>query len=482
MKKLLTIFASFLILFNIHFSALADTPQCVKDLMLTNSMKNADFAMIVKDLKSRETIYGYNINKGMIPASTLKIITTSTALELLGPDYRYETILQHDGEVKNGVLYGNIYIKGSGDPTLGSEHFENQMEFLDNWIEAIRNLGIKEVMGSVIADESIFDNQGIHSKWLAEDLGLYYGAGSYGINVFDNMYKLYLKSGASGNKPIIYKTIPEMKLNFINTLTTEDNACGTTIFGIPFSNERYLNGSLSPNSSKVVCGYIPDPALYTADLLTNKLKNADIYVNGEPTCIRLLSQSGSVLPQKRQNIVTIYSPTLDKIIETTNLVSHNLYADALLKTIGTLHSKENESLTSFDKGVEVLKKFWKERGINCSTFLYDGSGLAATNRVTAEFVNEILKYMATTSIYSEQFMNSLPTAGVNGNVKNFLHDTCLQGNAKIKSGSMSGVRCYAGYIRREDKEYTVGIFANNYHCKPVEINKAIEGILLNLFS
>ena len=153
-----------------------------------------------------------------------------------------------------------------------------------------------------------------------------------------------------------------------------------------------------------------------------------------------------------------------------------------LKRLEPYIQKKNEPLTSFDKGVEVLKKFWKKRGISCSTILYDGSELAATNRVTAEFVSEILKYMATTSIYSEQFMNSLPTAGVNGNVKSFLHDTCLQGNAKIKSGSMSGVRCYAGYIQRDDKEYTVGIFANNYHCKPGEINKAIEEILLNFFS
>ncbi len=79
-------------------------------------------------------------------------------------------------------------------------------------------------------------------------------------------------------------------------------------------------------------------------------------------------------------------------------------------------------------------------------------------------------------------MNSLPIAGVNGTVKNFLHDTCLQGNARLKSGSMSGVRCYAGYIQRSDKEYIVCIFANNYHCNPQEINKSIEGILLNVFS
>ena len=113
-----------LILINFNTAIYASTPQCVKDLMLTDYMKNSDFSMIVKDLKSGKIIYDYNINKGIIPASTLKIITTSTTLELFGSDYRYETILQYDGKIKNGVLYGNIYIKGSGDPTLGSKYFE----------------------------------------------------------------------------------------------------------------------------------------------------------------------------------------------------------------------------------------------------------------------------------------------------------------------------------------------------------------------
>lgn len=483
MKKLLSIFGAFLILFNIHFSAWADTPQCVKDFMLTDSMKNSDFAMIVKDLKSGKIIYDYNMNNGMIPASTLKVITTATALELLGSDYRYETTLQYDGEIKNGVLYGNIYIKGSGDPTLGSEYFENQTKFLDDWVEAVRNLGIKEVKGSVIADERIFDNQGIHPKWVAEDLGLYYGAGSYGINIYDNKYRLYLRSGRSGSKPEVFATVPEMKLNFINGLTTKRNALGCTIFGIPFSNERYLNGSLSPHSSEtVVRGDIPDPALYAADLLTDKLKNINVSVNGEPTCSRLLTQSGKALSQKRQHIITTYSPTLSEIIKVTNYFSCNLYADALLKTIGTLYLKKDDSLTSFEKGTKVLKGYWEERGINCPLILYDGSGLASTNRITAKFVSEVLHFMATKSKNSQSFMNSLPTAGVNGTVKSFLHGTCLQGSAKLKSGSMDNVRCYAGYISKDDKKYAVVFFANNYHCETRKINKTIEKILLNLFS
>lgn len=294
-------------------------------------------------------------------------------------------------------------------------------------------------------------------------MGLYYGAGSYGVNIFDNMYKLYLKSGAAGSKPIICTTVPEMELNFINALITENNAFSSTILGIPFSNERYLKGSLFPNSSEVVRGDIPDPALYAAKVLTNNLENIGIHINGRPTCNRLLNQSCNSLLQERQGIIKTYSPSLSEIIKVTNYFSCNLYADSLLKTIGALYLKEDKSMTFFDKSIKVLKNFWEERGINCNMILYDGSGLASTNRVTSEFVSEILEYMATKSICSEKFMNSLPAAGVNGNVKDFLHDTYLQNKAKLKSGSISKVQCYAGYMQKGEKSY-------------------IEGILVNLFS
>ncbi|MDR0404872.1 MAG: D-alanyl-D-alanine carboxypeptidase/D-alanyl-D-alanine-endopeptidase [Oscillospiraceae bacterium] len=481
MKKLLSAFAAFLIFASVPVSAV--TPQCVTDFMQTDSMKNADFALIVKDMETGEIVYDYNIKNSVVPASTLKTVTTATALEIFGADYRYETLLQYDGEIKDGVLHGNIHIKGSGDPSLGSEYFENQTKFLDDWAEAIQKLGIKKITGRVIADESIFDNQGTHPRWQAEDLGLGYGAGSYGINIFDNRYRLYLKSGEVGSKPTIEKTAPEMKFNFINTLTVSNNAIGGSIFGVPFSNERYLNGSLSPNSSKIVYGDISDPAVYVANLLTDKIENIGISTKEMPTCSRLLIQSGKSLPQERKHITTTYSPALGEIVKVTNYFSRNLYADALLKTIGTLHPKTDKPLTSFEKGINILKKLWHcEKGIDCSLILYDGSGLAPVNRVTATFVSEILEYMATKSVHSEAFINSFPMAGVNGTANNFLRGTCLQGKAALKSGWMTGVQCYAGYITRDRKKYIVGVFANNYHCNTLEINKAIENILLNLFS
>ncbi|GMB10625.1 MAG: D-alanyl-D-alanine carboxypeptidase/D-alanyl-D-alanine-endopeptidase [Candidatus Improbicoccus devescovinae] len=480
MKRFLSILSVFL--FFINIIVLAETPRCVKNFMQTASMKNTDFAFIVKDIDSGEIVYDYNIKNNMVPASVLKIVTTATALEIFGADYRYKTHLQYDGEIKNGILHGNIYIKGSGDPTLGSEYFEPRTKFLVDWAEAIRKLSIKKITGQIISDESIFDNQGIHARWQAEDLGLHYAAGSYGLNVFDNRYKLFLKSGVLGSKPRIATAHPEMNLNFLNELTVSHKPSGATIFGVPFSNERFLNGSVAPNSSCMIYGDIPDPALYLANLLTETIKNLGIQIEGHPTCFRLISQSGKSLTQKRQNITTTYSPPMSEIVKITNYLSHNLFADTLLKTIGTKHEKTDEPLNSFDKGIIVLKKYWANKGIDSDLILYDGSGLTPMNRITATFISDILVYMATKSLASEAFINSFPASGVTGTNNKLLHGTCLEGKALLKSGWISGVMCYAGYINSNDKKYVICIFINNYHCNTCEINKAIEEILLNLFS
>ncbi len=493
MKKSLLIFiplaitAILLIFSKITFCP--KTPKCVKNLMKTEAMKNADFSMILKDIDSGKTIYDYNTHNNMVPASVLKIITTATALEILGADYRYQTILQYDGEIKDNILYGNIYIKGNGDPTLGSKYFESSTQFLNDWQDAIKKLGINKITGSVISDEIIFDDQGIHPKWITEDIGNYYAAGSYGIDIFDNEYTLHVKTNNVGTKPVIESTTPEIMLEVDNHLVISNNAIDTSeayIFGIPFSNERYIRGGLPPNSSCVLKGDIPDPPLYLANLFTNHLKKSAVSVEGAPTCNRLLAKSGKMLPQKRKDIIITYSATLGEIIKVTNHQSHNLFADALLKTIGSsCPEATNDKISSFEKGIKVLKNYWQKKGIDTSTaIIFDGSGLAIPTRVITLFICKILEFMAIKSTFSETFINSLPKAGIidnTGNLNNFLSSTHLQGKANLKSGSMDKVRCYAGYIENNSKLYAICLFSNNYNCSGNEMNKFIEKVLLNLF-
>ncbi len=448
-------------------------------------MEHASFACLVTELSGGKAIGEYRPDVWLTPASVLKLLTTATALELLGETYRFPTTVSHDGTITDGVLDGNIYIQGHGDPTLGSSHFAPESEaFIEEWKEAIRRQGIREIKGAVIADESIFDSEGISMKWLREDLGSYYGAGSYGLSFRDNLYSLYLNTGAIGSRPALIRTDPEIGLVFHNYLETAAvKSDSSFIVGMPFSGERYLYGVVPANrQSYRLKGDIPDPALFLAQYLQKELKKDGISIREEATCYRLLSERQEWKPGTRTEIVTTYSPTLREIVEKTNHVSHNLFADALLKTIGLRYENPRKHvISSFGKGIEVVKSYWKGKGLDVSSLrITDGSGLSPANKVTARFLNGLLAYMAKSG-HAEAFMSSLPKAGIEGSVRNFLKDSSLSGKAFLKSGSMNGVRCYAGYVKDRGKTYCVVLLANNFPTDSRTISRRLEQLLIALF-
>lgn len=466
----------------------------LKNFLNMTHTKGASCSFIARDISNGEILYSYDTERELTPASVLKLVTTATVLELLGEDYRFTTQLEYDGKITNGVLEGNLYIKGGGDPTLGSSHFApdrsryipDHNTFMPQWITALKKAGITKINGSVISDESIFDTEGISMKWVYEDLGSYYGAGCYGLSVFDNIYRLYVTSGDVGSKPSIVGTIPLMTdLQFHNYLEASPVRTDSAyIVGAPYSNDRFLYGSIPVNKERFLLrGEIPDPPLFLAQYVTSKLQAAEIEITGVPTSYRLLKEADQWQPKERKTIATTYSPTLREIVRIVNERSHNLYADALLKIIGLQYKpKPHEVISSAGKGIKVIESHWKNKGFNTSSLhIYDGSGLAIANKVTASFISELLIYMATKSEQSDAFVASLPKAGQEGSVANFLKGTSLQGTALLKSGGMSRVRSYAGYITKGDKKYAVAIFVNNFNGETRFIVKDIERLLQGLF-
>ena len=182
---------------------------------------------------------------------------------------------------------------------------------------------------------------------------------------------------------------------------------------------------------------------------------------------------------KRVELVTTWSPPLSELIRVTNFASHNLFADALLKTLGRQYPlKEGERISYFSRGVEIVRRYWKERGVDTSTlWIHDGSGLAMADKISAAFLIGVLERMADNDV----FVASIPKAGISGSVRNFLKKTKLEGVARLKSGSMSRVRCYAGYVDYGKKRYAVALFVNNHALTSSQINQRIERILLETF-
>ena len=471
----------------LHLLAGAQTPAPVKWLLQAPYMRGASFSLVVKDVQEGRTVYSYDTDRLQSPASVLKTVATATALEILGEDYRYPTTLEYDGILENGTLEGNLYIKGSGDPSLGSSHFApGQNKFLSTWIAALQKAGIKHITGSVISDESIFDTEGVSIKWLREDMGNYYAPGSYGISIFDNMYKLSLQTGAAGTRPVLKGTEPDIPfIRFKNYLKAASVSSDSAyIIGAPLDDVRYLYGVLPANrEAYVLKGDIPEPALYLARYLTDQLQQKGIRVDGSPSCYRIEVEENRWKKGERKEIVTTYSPTLREIASICNHVSHNLYADALVKTVGLQYKpRRNEMISSFGRGVQVVKEYWEKKGLDVFPLrMNDGSGLAPADKVSAGFMGELLVYMATESAVSDAFIASLPQAGIEGSVRNFLKGSKLQGKAHLKSGGITGVRSYAGYITKDGKTYAVAVFSNNYSCPMSRMTRALEKLLLQLF-
>ena len=471
----------------LHLLAGAQTPAPVKWLLQAPYMRGASFSLVVKDVQEGRTVYSYDTDRLQSPASVLKTVATATALEILGEDYRYPTTLEYDGILENGTLEGNLYIKGSGDPSLGSSHFApGQNKFLSTWIAALQKAGIKHITGSVISDESIFDTEGVSIKWLREDMGNYYAPGSYGISIFDNMYKLSLQTGAAGTRPVLKGTEPDIPfIRFKNYLKAAPVSSDSAyIIGAPLDDVRYLYGVLPANrEAYVLKGDIPDPALYLARYLTDQLQQKGIRVDGSPSCYRIEVEENRWKKGERKEIVTTYSPTLREIASICNHVSHNLCADALVKTVGLQYKpRRNEMISSFGRGVQVVKEYWEKKGLDVFPLrMNDGSGLAPADKVSAGFMGELLVYMATESAVSDAFIASLPQAGIEGSVRNFLKGSKLQGKAHLKSGGITGVRSYAGYITKDGKTYAVAVFSNNYSCPMSRMTRALEKLLLQLF-
>ncbi len=445
-------------------------------------MQGASFSLSVKEVESGKTVYSYDAERLLTPASVLKVVTTATALDVLGADYRFPTVLAYDGAVRDGVLQGNLYIQGSGDPSLGSAYLK--IPFLNLWLDALQKAGIRHIAGSVIADERVFDTEGISPKWLREDIGNYYAAGCYGLSVFDNCYRLVLQSGTVGTQPVVVRTEPQMAIRFENCLETlAVPADSVYIMGMPFDSVRYLYGALPPGQERcVVKGDIPDPPLYLATYVTEQLRVRGIRVEGAPSCYRIEQRHGRWEEQKRTPIVTTYSPPLRELVKICNHVSHNLYADAFLKTIGLhLSSETNGKRACFARSGSAMKSYWVGNGLEMGRQqIFDGSGLAPTDKLSASFIVDLLLYMAKHSSESEAFMASLPEVGREGTVRNFLKGTVLEGHARLKSGSISGVRCYAGYLEQGGKLYAIAVMVNNYEGKAGRVTKALEQLVLQL--
>lgn len=416
-------------------------------------------ALSVRRVSDGAERIGYNAHQSLPSASTLKLITTATALTVLGSSYTYTTTLEYDGTVTDSVLRGNLYIRGTGDPSLGSWRFTNyydQPALLKSWSEAVRAAGIRRIQGTIVGDASLYDDLTTPDTWPYGDLGNYYGASLSALNINENLYRVFFRPGKTISAPAsVLRTDPLLPyLTFRNTVTTGAPNTGdqVTILGAPFQNQQWLTGKVplgEPANEFSVKGALPDPAYFAAYALQNQLIQDNVTVSNPPVSLGGGQSATLTMSRKRTLLNQHISPTLAELVQQTNFQSINLYAEALLRTAALTLDK---TVRSTDASLETLVKFWKSRGINLDGFrIRDGSGLSAVGALTADNMTGILSAMSREKIFPI-FYETIPVVGQTGTVRSLARGTAAAGNIRAKSGSIEGVRTYAGYFTTPDGE------------------------------
>lgn len=486
MKKNLVLFFAFLFFAaNSYFAQpFSHIQKIVEDRALEKNLTTASWGVYAEYVETGKKIISYNENKSLAPASGLKLITTGAAVYILGEDFNFSTKLYYDGEINaEGVLKGNIYIQGGGDPTLGSDltgGSKNLNDLIDSWIEAVKLKGINKIEGSVVSDDLYFDRIGIPDNWFWVDMGNYYGAGTSGLSINDNLYHLYFKPGATvGDKAEVLRTEPEIPgLTFINNMKTGEIGSGDNgyIYCAPNQFNAELRGTIPAGVEEFsIKGSIPDPALFTALHFSKKLIESGINVSGEPR-----KTDEPALYDENKLIMEVLSPPLKDIIEIINKRSFNLYAEHILKAIG----KKQKGVGSFSKGVEAVKDLLIEAKINVDGFnLNDGSGLSRSNMITAKLMCDFLAFMSGQKCFTP-FYNSISIAGDPNDIGFFKKvglGTELEMNARIKSGTVQRVRSYSGYLKdKSGNLIAFSLIANNYFGTSGQIDAIHREIMIEL--
>lgn len=417
------------------------------------AMQNAIYSLYVVEDKTGKIFFDKNSVYGLVPASCQKIITCATALEILGSSYNYTTTVSYDGAIVDGILKGNLYIKGSGDPSFGSNRYVNTRGnyLLKKIVDLLIQKNIKIIQGDIIIDDACFGTQAIPDSWIWQDIGNYYGAGIWGFNWRENEYDIKLKtSGKVGDAVLIDSILlPINNLTLISELMvgTEGSGDNSFIYIPPYSTEGYIRGTIPPNKKAfIIHGSIPYPANIFCKELQNSLQAAKIQCTGKWVST-LLTNTKNKLGEPKNILIEFKSPPLDSLAYWFMQKSLNLYGEALLKTIGLQQIQKNTTELCAD----WVQNFWKNKlGIpNSSIQIVDGSGLSPQNRVTTKALAQILQYAKTQSWFSV-FYNALPT--ING--------------IKMKSGTIYHTKTYSGYITSASgKSYTFSFIINNFDGK-----------------
>lgn len=444
--------------------------------IIEEKLAGADVSVTVRDRVSGEMVYDYNGQTTIKPASNMKLLTTAAALDVLGKDYRFNTTLYTSGKMSNGVLKGDVYLKGQGDPTLSFED-------LQHFAEELKAQGINKIDGRIVGDDKWFDDDLLTPGIWIGDESYYYAAPISALTTspntdYDSGTIIVEATGtAVGELPSINVTPHIGDLQIVNEAqTVEAGKTNTvTIERMYETNQIVISGNLPVDKTKKEWVTVKHPTTHTLTMFQAVLAEAGIEYSKEKLFRAATPKSAQLVAMKQ-------SMTLEQLLIPYMKLSNNGIADILVKTMGKV--KKNEGSTT--AGLEVIREYGKSINLNMVDWQFeDGSGMSHENRVSSLAVSELL-YKVQGEDWFNTYFTSLPVAAntdrmVGGTLRNRLKDPLTAGKVYAKTGSLTGVSTLSGYLEASSgQSYIFSVLVQNKSGTSSTIDEIVKEIAKEL--
>lgn len=453
-------------------ATLKDFSEEMQEHFADPEFSNAVWGVVIQSLSTGEYFFKLNDSKLLMPASNMKLVTTAAGLVTLGPDYRFKTELHARGTIDGSILYGDLIIRGFGDPTISGRFYKQDMyQVFSDWADSLLELGIDEVRGNILGDDNVFDDKGAGYGWSIDDETFWYAAETGAITFNENCVDIVIHPTATGSKARL-AVDPETKyiIVFNNVMTvSRDSITSVTIERERGTNVVKITGTIKENSPPFrTYSTVNNPTQFAMVVLKDILDMKGISVSGYVVDIDDIEEV--VNYRNTRYLFTYYSPPLKDIIKVINKDSQNLYAEQLLKILGY----EVYGKGSAENGVRVVKDFMNKIGVNSENMVIaDGSGLSRYNLISTGQISQVLGYMFRHE-YFPFYYESLSVAGTDGTLGKRMTKTNAVGNVHAKTGYISNVRSLSGFVSTGDKEpVSFSIIANNF-IVPVKLAERMQ--------
>lgn len=438
--------------FNLYMLPTSATPRRVATERLANTVNTAlqrvsgrgTWGVLVVSLTSGDTLFDYNADTMLLPASTMKLFTSALALDHFGPDSRFETRILHTGTISNGVLYGDLILRGAGDPTLGgSPTAKDRAAPMQLLARAVTAAGITRITGSLVGDASAFDDSKVPDGWLSRYLGASYAARVSALSFNENKVTVIVSPGSKDATTRIRPAVSGIAIN--NSVRIVAGGKGARIIVGQDSVTGHVTvggwiGAKSP--ARYYSLVVESPALFAVGALKAALVEAGVQVDGP------LRADQPDMPV--QSVATLPSPTLEEIVAQMNGESNNHFAELLFRDVASTDSAGG----SAEYANSLLGQFLADKvhADSSAVFAADGSGLSTLDRVTPRAMVQLLDYARRAS-WGPALTGSLPIAGKTETLARRMRRTAASGNLRAKTGTTDNVASLGGYVTAANGEH-----------------------------